>query len=502
MSTIAIVTPPSPPHVDIDRQAAGGMGLCKPTDREDVGHSDYPQYDLPLLSTAGLLLQHGHQVEFIDGQAERLDAGAMVRRVAKIRPDYIVGMAQFVSLTFDVSLLSAVKRGCEDATLVVVGSTTKVALDRVFEDPDVDYAVLGEPEVPSDALVSALEAGLSIEAIPGLAWREGADLRQNNEKPVDLNSLPPMPYHLLAPYRYVAETYWKGEPLGLAVSARGCPYSCDYYCPYPLAYGKKIRSRNPETFVEEVAYLNREMGVKYFHFRDQVFTVSERHVREVCQALIRENLDIEWLCETRFNLLHSDEMLKEMHEAGCTQVHFGLETGSDELFRTVGKPGTTLEVALEAFERVRDTGMDVHVHLIVGLPGENWDTVRDTAAFLRRADLQHVNLNRAIPYPGTEMWAEAQREGWVESEDFAVYGAEFVMRTAAMSTVELELAYLHLIMELKDPAEMGRRGFLRRYLLRKLVGQRVAPRVFGFVDRFLRPARPLVERTFGLVLAI
>jgi len=471
---VAIVTPPSPPFADIDRQAAGGMGLWKPRNRRTVGHSEFAQYDLPLLSTAGVLLDQGHDVCFVDGQAERLDAESLACRVSATSPDFIVGMVQLVSLISDLSLLANTKHRCPGAQLIVVGSVVKVMTERILANPAVDYVVIGEPELPTSELIAALAGGQGVEPVTGIAWRnDGQIVRSTPRLHTDLASLPAMPYHLLSPYRYIDEFYFRGDKFGLVVSSRGCPYKCAYYCPYPLAYGKKILFRRPEVFVKEIEFLNREFGVRSFQFRDQVFTISEAHARKICQLIADANLDIRWLCETRFDLLRSDELLEDMRRAGCVQIHFGLETGDPALFEAIGKPGTTLEVAEDTVRRVRSKGMHVHVHAIVGLPGETWSTVRGTFEFIRRLNITKFSLNRCIPYPGTAMHDEAQRKGRIQTHDFSRYGSQFVMRTAEMSTRELELAIrylgLNLDRDLNKGARPGRRARLTRLVLNPLV---------------------------------
>ena len=474
MPKVAVVTPPSPPFADIDRQAAGGMGLWKPRSRHTVGHSEFAQYDLPLLSTAGVLLDQGHDVCFVDGQAERLDAESLACRVNATSPDFIVGMVQLVSLVSDLSLLADTKRRCPGVRLIVVGSVVKVMVERILANPAVDYVVIGEPELPTSELIAALAGGHGVEPVTGIAWRnDGQIVRSTPRLHTDLTSLPAMPYHLLSPYRYIDEFYFRPDKLGLVVSSRGCPYKCAYYCPYPLAYGKKILFRRPEVFVNDIEFLNREFGVRSFHFRDQVFTISEAHARKICRLIADANLDIRWLCETRFDLLQSDELLEDMRRAGCAQIHFGLETGDPALFEAIGKPGTTLEVAEETIKRVQSKGINAHVHIIVGLPGESWSTIRNTAEFVRRLNITRISLNRCIPYPGTAMHDEAQRKGWIQTHDFSRYGGEFVMRTAGMSTRELELAIkylsLNLPRELLKGRPAGRRATLTRFLLNPLV---------------------------------
>ena len=470
MSAIVLVTPPSPPYADIDRQAAGGMGLWKPQARTTVGHSEFAQYDLTLLSTAGALMQDGHDVHFCDGQVERLEAEPFADLVAGHAPDFIVGMVQFVCLESDLRILELIKSRCAPAPLIVVGSVGKILADEILASDDVDYVVTGLPEFATRGLLRALVRGEGAETAAGVAWKDSAGMHSTPADSVgDLRELPAMPYHLLAPYRYVDEFYFRPDKLGLVVSSRGCPFKCGYYCPYPLAYGKKVLYRRPEAVAEEIKFLNQEFGVRSFHFRDQVFTLSETHARTVCQHIIDANLDIRWLCETRLDLIRSEELLDVMRRAGCVQIDFGLESGDPDLLRGMGKPGTTLEIAEESIRKVREAGLAVHVHLIVGLPEETWSSVYNTLVFLRRLDIGNVNLNYCIPYPGTELHRDADQNGWIATRDWTRYGNAFVMPSKAMTIGELGLAYRCLNLNFLAPGYLGKRDRVMRVLLTALL---------------------------------
>ena len=92
-----------------------------------------------------------------------------------------------------------------------------------------------------------------------VAWREDREVKGSARRtPTDLGSLPPAPYWLLSPYRYVDGFFFRHNKSGLVSTARGRPYKCAYYWPYPLAYGSKVRRRNPEVVVEEIAVLRKE----------------------------------------------------------------------------------------------------------------------------------------------------------------------------------------------------------------------------------------------------
>ena len=89
-----------------------------------------------------------------------------------------------------------------------------------------------------------------------------------------------------------------------------------------------------------------------------------------------------------------------------------------------------------------------------------------------RLGVSRINLNRCIPYPGTDLHDEASREGWIETDDWSCYGGEFTMRTADRTTRELELAFKYLSLDSRhrDECPIRRRDRILRPALNALVG--------------------------------
>ena len=77
----------------------------------------------------------------------------------------------------------------------------------------------------------------------------------------------------------------KGPVININAS-RGCPYSCFYYCVYPLQQGRKLRLKSPEKLLNEMIYFNDNLNVKNFIFRDPVFSINKEHTKAVCQKII------------------------------------------------------------------------------------------------------------------------------------------------------------------------------------------------------------------------
>lgn len=213
---------------------------------------------------------------------------------------------------------------------------------------------------------------------------------------------------------------------------------CSFYCPYPLGMGRKIRFRQGEDFVDEISHLNQRYGVTGFAFRDQVFSSNIDRAEEICDLIVERKLRIQWFCETRFNMV-SRRLLKKMRMAGCRRVHYGLETGDPDLLFRVGKPGTRISDVKEALRMTKQAGITPLTHIILGLPGENPNTIQNTLGTLRELGVVNISVNLATPYPGTPLFEYAREHGLIENHDWSHYTSfSPVMRTEELSISELK----------------------------------------------------------------
>ena len=89
-------------------------------------------------------------------------------------------------------------------------------------------------------------------------------------------------------------------------ASRGCPYSCFYYCVYPLQQGRKLRLKSPKRLLDEMIYFNKKLNVSNFIFRDPVFSINRKHTLEFCDVLVNSEEKFQFIIETHLNNLDID----------------------------------------------------------------------------------------------------------------------------------------------------------------------------------------------------
>jgi len=261
-----------------------------------------------------------------------------------------------------------------------------------------------------------------------------------------------------------------GKNCTIMQTSRGCPFPCAYYCPYPLVQGREWRAMSPERVYKELADIVRKHKIDKVLFRDATFTLDRRRTIEICQKIIRGKLKFSWWCETRINCL-DEELLKIMKKAGCKGINIGVETGDSKIMEIQGKPGVSLAQLGEIKKAADKTGIKLHFLLLIGLPKETRRSLYQTFKLIRKLKPYSLGVTVVTPYPGTPLWDEAKKKGWIETKDWSVYSGNLpAMHTDNLKSWEIKLVQKLIQGEsfLLKKGLWGKTGLLIEQLLFKI----------------------------------
>ncbi|MDX1410862.1 MAG: glycosyltransferase, partial [Nitrospirales bacterium] len=426
---ILLINTPSLATRPISRSMAGGLGFD--------GHESMllPPLDLALMAAT---LRNAHEtVEIIDADALGLDKDAVYHRIAGQNWDVILGTASLATIYEDANFLAKLKK--THPTAKIVGKTLvrdHEVLKGYLQTSGADFIIHGEADLNILQLLqgrcrsgTAWLEPQNASSTPGFRFEEGTPIPNLDELPFAAYDL--LPY---SAYRYPL----LGAPVATLQTSRGCPFPCGYYCPYPLVEGVKWRAQSPERIFRELKEIVEGLGVKKVYFRDATFTLNQGRVHKLCEMVIQEKLRFEWVCETRVDCL-SDDLLEIMKAAGCLGLLIGVETGDERIMHEKeGKKGLTLPKLAHVREKTLQLGMRLHFLLIVGLPQETRESLVSTYDLIFRYEPDTVGITLITPYPGTPLFKEGTREGWIESLQWEQYGGhQIVMHTPHLSAQEI-----------------------------------------------------------------
>jgi anaerobic magnesium-protoporphyrin IX monomethyl ester cyclase len=410
---------------------------------------------LGLAWIAAVLEQDGHGVSVLDAHAERLGLeriGPLLDSMGDLDIVGITATTALIANALEIARIARIK--CPNARVILGGVHPTVLPEEVLGEPAVDIVVRGEGE----NTMRDLAAEKAPDQIDGISYREGHTIRHAPDRPLikDLDTLPFPAYHLLPMNKYhPAAGASKRQPAISMLATRGCPGRCTF-C-YRI-FGPRLRVRSGLKVAEEVKYLQENFGIREICFYDDTFTVAKKQVYAFCQALKEMKIDLTWVCFSRVDSVDED-MLRCMKQAGCHQILYGVEAASPEILRNIGKRANS-ELAEHKIQLTKKVGIDVRISLMFGNPGETEQTMRETLEYAIRVDPDVAMFNITTPFPGTDMFDWADKNGYLLTKDWDDYDlAHPVMNLPTVSAERVHEFY----------SKAYRKFYLRpRYIIKRV----------------------------------
>jgi len=382
----------------------------------------------------GMLLKHDFEVVGLDAFIECLTVEEMYERIAAEAPD-VVGISLLTPCAPLVDRLIPLLRERFPGLKVVMGNIHASAFhEHYLLNEMADFIVHHEGESTMLELMEALRDGRDTSKIPGISYRSlfGQVIRNADRPWIDKFSLDEMPYPAwdLFPVEQFRpdirlqspdsrkRKFDEGVQALPILATRGCPHRCTFCSPINTI-GNKYRMRTPENVVDEMEYFHQKWGVETFYYMDLTFPISERIGIQFCDALIKRNLPIKWMCETRVSSV-TYPLLQKMKQAGCVRIDYGIECGNQKMLDSI-KKGFKIEQVRKAIDWTRKAEIETEGLFIIGLPGETVEDTWDTINFALSLDLDHIKLNLFVPYPGSELWDVLKARNELTNLDFNEY---------------------------------------------------------------------------------
>lgn len=294
-------------------------------------------------------------------------------------------------------------------TIIGGGLVTHSPEEAMQLIPTADFGVIGEGEVTDCELVLTLESGGNPAQVAGIIYRDGDALcRTEPRAPIDdLDALPWPDYEGFDYFKVARRLSGDGRIAAALTTSRSCPFHCTFCS---TSGGGKYRQRSLDSVFAELSYLVDHYHVKEVFLADELFAVDETRLHEFCRRIAPLNL--RWLVYLRLGKHIHMELLREMHDAGCETIFYGLESANDTILKSM-KKGTTEEEMLRVLEITKKAGIDARGGFIFGDTMETLETAEYTMNWVERhVDLiQNVTLDPIRLYPGSELYVRAVRSG-------------------------------------------------------------------------------------------
>jgi radical SAM superfamily enzyme YgiQ (UPF0313 family) len=364
-------------------------------DRSKAHEEDISALPMGLYYVAAVLKENGHHVDILNWFNIHKTPEKIVPVLEKKRPD-IMGFSILNANRWGGIEIARIAKHINPNIKTVFGGVAATFLWKHFLDhfPEIDFVVLGEGEYTFLKLVRLIEKGdyKDLDTIEGIAFRKANAVLKTKDAPLikNLDDLP-------IPARHF--TYQQ------VVSSRGCPGKCTF-CGSPQFWKRRVRFRSARNFVQELEMLYAK-GVTFFYFSDDTFTVKKHRVVEICKGILEKGLPISWYAISRADHVN-EEILYWMRKAGCIQISYGVESGSENIRELLGKPVKTKDIK-QAFALTQQHGILARAYFIYGSPEETWETIEKTVDLIGAIrPLICISYILEI-YPGTRLYLDYQK---------------------------------------------------------------------------------------------
>lgn len=355
------------------------------------------------LYVVSALERAGFSVDFRDYQTVESDdpfsAPAIAAFLEGSAP--VVGVSVMANLLpFTLLALKEFKAAHPEKTIVLAGVGPKEVERKILERcPWIDLIAVGESETSAPLLLSALKSGGDLASVPGIFHRDAAGRVAETARPpriTDLDALPPPAFHKVDLTRY--------RGYGVA-SSRGCPWPCTF-CSVAPVWDHVSYARSAASVVAEMRLVHEATGARMFLFQDEYFLSSKERMTEFAAELKASRLPLRWKAFGRVNLTDRGTM-ETMADAGCVEIRYGIESGSDAVLERV-KKGFTIAEALDTVAQATEVFPHVDAFFVWGFPFETMDDFRKTLFAMLTMKSMGANILPSLLsiLPQTEIFKE------------------------------------------------------------------------------------------------
>jgi anaerobic magnesium-protoporphyrin IX monomethyl ester cyclase len=313
----------------------------------------------------------------------------------------IIGATTYsFNLPFLMKAFTELKKVDPEKTILLGGiGATGVHTALMNNFSCIDVVVRGEAEKTLPQLLTALEKGTPLDTVCGITYRNSksnvvATPPQSRIK--NLDDLPHPAFQKIDFSKYLVPNI---------MYSRGCPFDC-LFCDIAPYWDRKNSRKSLSHFLEEIKILREEYNQKRIAIVDDTFVLNKKMVLEFCESLKRENLDIEWGCYGRVDLM-DELMIDEMAKAGCKKIYYGIESGNNQILEKM-KKGFTIEQALKTID-ISLTYFDVvQTSFVWGFPFETVDQFHDTFFTIVHLAMKGVAVKAVLltPFPLSQLYQQ------------------------------------------------------------------------------------------------
>lgn len=396
-------------------------------------------FPIYLAYASSVLKKSGFDTYAIDAVQKEYGIEKFAEKIKEINPEVVLLEVSTPSIKYDLKTAKQIKKELPECFVVFCGPHATYFHKRIIEKYGfVDACIRREFEHVIKDLCVSIKNNKNLKEVKGITYRDGG-VAKINEDAQPIENLDELPFPDRASFKIedYQQAFFSGKKTASMISSRGCPYQCTF-CLWPeTMYGRRHRTRSAKNVVDEIELLINQHGVDEIFFDDDTFAISKKRMQDISKEIIQRNIKTSWICMGRVNTVDK-ETLELMKKAGCIQIFYGFESGSEEILDSI-KKGITREQSINAVRLTQKAGLVAGGSFVFGMPKESKKTVRETIKFAKKLKADYVQFTLAAPFPGTKFYEEAKQKNLLDItswEDLdGTHGA--ILKTEHLSKEEL-----------------------------------------------------------------
>ncbi|HVJ49535.1 B12-binding domain-containing radical SAM protein [Desulfitobacterium sp.] len=364
----------------------------------------------------------GHEVEIYNQDVYHWPESHLVNKLNREKYDVIGvstigGYYQYRKL---LKLSEAINQARNRPFYIIGGHGPAPEPEYFLKKTKADVVVIGEGEITILELLDAVQGKRKFSSVNGIAFYENENFVKTHERDLieDIDKIPfpawdlfPIDHYALLRLPHIKNS----ERCMPVLSGRGCTFKCNF-C---YRMDKGFRGRSADSIIEEIGILQKNYGISYIAFSDELLMNSTQRTIELCEAFIKSGLKFKWDCNGRLNYAKLD-VLKLMKEAGCVFINYGIESMDEKALKVMNKALTVKQI-VSGIENTLAAGISPGYNIIFGNIGENEESLRLGVEFLLKYDdhSQMRTIRPVTPYPGSPLYYYAIEKGLLKDcKDF------------------------------------------------------------------------------------
>lgn len=303
-----------------------------------------------------------------------------------------------LTATYNTSLwlIAEIKRNHKNCLFIAGGVHASTFPEEMLLN-GFNLVIRGEGEIPFYNVINCCISNKDYNNVNGISYLSRDNKIIHNKDEILITKLDDLPF----PDRNdLQNSSYEHDSI---ITSRGCNYQC-FYCSSSHYWGQHIRYRSAKNVFEELSFLYNN-GSRRFYFCDDNFTSSHNLVKEICELIIKNNMEIKWSALIRIDTI-DESLLCLMKKAGCAVLSMGIENGTKRFMTEIKK--TNLENTQSAFTLIKKVGIKTRTTWIIGL-GKSIEDEYESLRFIKQILPDQISIHCLIPFPNTDAWKNAEK---------------------------------------------------------------------------------------------